>query len=196
MEGTARIIAEISDSTVPTGVDPNTGTLLFEVRGSYVRPDRGEYTISLAGQTVRRVTIGTRQWLIVNGVGREPTTLGAPSETDYSYLAFAWDDDSWLEDYNCSSSRETVNGLPTRKCSADRTTLDRLNRAGELFSGLSVPIQQLTTATADLWVTDNNKPVRASLSLTGADSAGRNITFKLEINITDINASLTINPPS
>jgi hypothetical protein len=141
------------------------------------------------------VTLARQQWLIVNGVARPPTNLLAPTEEDYSYVTFAWDDDEWLKDYTCATSRETVNGFSTRKCSADRPTIERLNREGELFSGISLDIQQFTTATAELWIMDNNKPVRARLNLAGTDSARRNFALKLELDLTDINATLTINPP-
>ena len=62
IEGTAGLIAEISNSTLPSGVNPNTGTLSFDVKGSYLKPDRGEATISFGGITVTRTVIGKQQW--------------------------------------------------------------------------------------------------------------------------------------
>jgi len=197
IEGTAGLVAELTQSSIPPGVNPNTGTMVFEVKGAYVKPDRGEVTMTVAGNSVVLTTIGRQQWTNAAGTLRGPANLNSPAASDYSFIASFWDADAGpsLRDFTCGSSRETVNAVSTRKCSADRATIDRLNREGKLFSSGPLDVRQFTTATAEIWVNDDGKVIRLRTDLTGMDSSNRAVVFKMQVDITNINASITINQP-
>jgi hypothetical protein len=195
LEGTAGLIAELSNSNLPTGVNPNTGTLVFDVKGSYVKPDRGEATINLSGVNVTRVTIGRQQWTGVGGLVQGPANV-SPSEEDYSFIASFWDESpaNTLQSFTCNT-RETVNGIATRKCTADRAVIERLNQQGDLFSAGFLDLRSFTSGTAEIWVTDNDKVIRFRTDLAGTDSSNRNVVMKMDVDILDINTNITINPP-
>jgi hypothetical protein len=171
--------------------------MVFEVKGAYVKPDRGEVTMTVAGTSVVQTTIGRQQWVNAAGTLRGPTNLTSPTASDYSFIASFWDADAALSlrDFSCGSSRENVNGVSTRKCSADRATIDRLNREGKLFSAGPLDVRQFASATAEIWVNDDGKVIRFRADLAGTDSSNRNVVFKMAVDITNINASITINPP-
>ena len=197
IEGTAGLIAELSNSSLPAGVNPNTGTLAFEVKGAYVKPDRGEATIAFGGLTVTKVVIGRQQWINLGGILQAPTQVTSPGDDDYSFVAAFWDSSATeaLKDFSCSSSRETVNGVSTRKCTADRATVERLNKEGKLFTTGDLDIKEFSAGSAELWVADGDKVIRFRANLAGKDTANRNVAFKMEVDITDINARITIDPP-
>ncbi len=197
IEGTAGLIAELSRSSLPPGVNPNTGTLVFEAKGAYLKPDRGEVTVTFGSANVTIVAIGRQQWTRVDGVLAAPRQLTSPGEDDYSYIADFWDTSASeaLKDFSCSSSRETVNGVSTRKCTADRATVERLNREGKLFTTGVLDLKQYTAGTAELWVADGDKVIRFRANLAGKDSSNRDVAFKMEVDISDINARFTIDPP-
>lgn len=197
MEGTPGVIAEIVGRPVPSGVNPNTGTLVMEIKGAYVKPDRGTSTTSYGGTQLESVTIGRQQWRNVGGQFQAPTNLSSPDEEDYSFVASFWDNsaDDFLKDFSCGSSRETVNGVSTRKCTADRATIDRLNREGKLFSAGGLDVPQFSSASAEIWTTDDGRVIRFRSNMAGKERSNREVTLKIEVDITEINASITINPP-
>ncbi len=197
LEGTAGLIAEISGSSIPDGVDPETGTLAFVVEGSYVNPDRGEATISLGDTTLIQVVIGSDVWINLGDGFDGPSQLSSSGDSDYSFVANFWDTSATesLKDFKCSSDHENVNGVSTRKCTADRATVERLNQEGKLFTTGVLDLQEFTSASAEIWVTDEDKVIRFQASLAGTDSSDRKVVFKMEVDISDINASFTIDPP-
>jgi hypothetical protein len=197
IEGTAGLIAEISGSTLPSGVNPNTGTLVFDVKGSYVKPDRGEATIAYGGVTVTRVVIGRQQWTRTNGALSGPAQITSSGDDDYSFVSAFWDSSATeaLKDFSCSSSRETVNGVSTRKCTADRATVERLNKEGKLFTTGVLDLKSFSAGSAELWVADGDKVIRFRANVAGKDSSNRDVAFKMEVNISDINARFTIDQP-
>ena len=197
IEGTAGLIAEISRIGVPSGVNPNTGTLVFEAKGSYVKPDRGEATVTFFGVAETKVVIGRQQWISSGGVFRAPVPITSSRDEEYSIVAAFWDSSATeaLKDFSCSSSRETVNGVSTRKCTADRATVERLNKEGKLFTTGVLDLKEVSSGSAELWVADGDKVIRFRANLAGKDTANRNVAFKMEVDITDINARITIDPP-
>jgi hypothetical protein len=193
MEGTAGLIAEMSELGLPQGTNPNTGTLVFEVRGSYVKPDRGEATISFSGIQANIVTIGRQQWQTIGGLVQGPTSLTSVTEEDYALVATFWDDSPTVDQFSCAT-RETVNGVSTRKCTADRSAIERASLTQDLLGGLA--LQSLTRGTAEIWLTDANKVIRLRLDLAGKDTSNRDVALKMDIDIMDFNATnIAINPP-
>jgi hypothetical protein len=197
LEGTAGLIAEISGSTLPSNVNPNTGTATFEAKGSYIKPDKGEATMSFAGNSVTRVVIGRQQWTTVGGVTQGPTQISSTNEETYSVVASFWDSSATeaLKDFTCGSGRETVNGVSTRKCTAEKSTIQRLNNEGKLFTTGELDLKEFSNGSAEIWVAEGDKVIRFRASIAGKDSSNRNVTFKMEVDISDINGSFSINPP-
>ena len=198
LEGTAGLIAEVSGAALPAGVDPETGSLAFIVEGSYVNPDRGEATITIGDESLHKIVIGDEVWDDVGDGFEGPKQLISGGETDYSFVANFWDSDSSdvLADLSCDSGVETVNGVPTRRCSAESETIERLNQEGLLFTSGIRDLEEFTEASAEFWFSQGDKVIRFRASLAGTDSSGREVVFKMEADITDINAGFSIDPPS
>ena len=179
------------------GYGPYTGTLVFEAKGSYVKPDRGEATLSFGGITVTKVVIGRQLWTNFGGVVQAPTQVASPRDGDYSFVAAFWDTSvtESLKDFSCSSSRDTVNGVRARMCAANRVTVERLNKEGKLFTTGVLELKEFSAGSAELWVADGDKVIRFRANLAGKDSANRDVALKVDVDITDINARITIDPP-
>ena len=197
LEGTAGLIAEISGSSIPTGVNPNTDMLAFVVEGSYVNPDRGEATISFGDTSLTQIVIGSEVWQDVGDGFKGPADLAASGDADYSFVAAFWDSDATiaLEDFSCGNDTVTINGVSTRKCSADSETVERLNQEGKLFTTGILDLEEFETATAELWVTSADKVIRFRAEVAGTDPSGRDVDLKMSVDITDINATFTIDAP-
>ena len=144
-----------------------------------------------------RTVIGRQQWTRTGGVLQGPAQITASGDDDYSFVAAFWDSSATeaLKDFSCSSSRETVNGVSTRKCTADRATVERLNRDGKLFTTGVLDLKEFSAGSAELWVADGDKVIRFRSNLAGKDSSDRNVVIKMEVDISDINATFTIDPP-
>jgi hypothetical protein len=197
LEGSAGLIAELSENPLPAGVNPNTGTLTFEIKGSYVKPDKGEFTIAYGGASESYVSIGRQGWVQTRGVWSMPAAI-TPDPSQYSFIAYFWDASpiEAISGLTCGSGREMINGVPTRKCSADKATLERLNASGDLFTFGALDVRSFTTATLEIWLLDNDRVIRLRSNLAGPDSINRNVVFKMELDISDINATnIAINPP-
>jgi hypothetical protein len=166
----------------------------MEFSGAYVKPDKGEQRISFAGLVFSQTTIGRQQWVSFGGLTQGPTTLAsAPSVSDLSFAADLWDESPFVE-FNCTGNRETVNGVSARKCSIDRATFDRLQQLG---GGAFVDdeIKEVTSLSFDLWTSDTRHPIRMRMDIAGIDLSNANFRFKIDMDITDINSNITINPP-
>jgi hypothetical protein len=50
-------------------------------------------------------------------------------------------------------------------------------------------------ASVDFWFSEGDKVIRFRASLAGTDASGRDVVFKMEADITDINAGFSIDPP-
>jgi hypothetical protein len=197
LEGTAGLIAEVSGAALPAGLDPETGSLAFIVEGSYVNPDRGEATITIGDESLHKIVIGEEVWDDIGNGFEGPKQLISGGETDYSFVANFWDSDSSdvLADLTCDSGIETVNGVPTRRCSASDETIARLNQEGKLPTSGIVDLDEFSEASVDLWLSEGDKVIRFRASLAGTDPSGRDVVFKMEADITDINAGFSIDPP-
>jgi hypothetical protein len=197
LEGTAGLIAEISDSTLPSSINPNTGTATFEAKGSYIKPDKGEATLSFAGTSVTRVVIGRQQWTTIGGVTQGPAQISSTNDETYSFVASFWDSSATeaLKDFTCGSGRENVNGVSTRKCTAEKSTIQRLNQEGKLFTTGQLDLKEFSNGSAEIWVAEGDKVIRFRANIAGKDSSNRNVVFKMEVDISDINGSFSINPP-
>jgi hypothetical protein len=63
--------------------------------------------------------------------------------------------------------------------------------------GEAAELQDLTRANLDLWLSRDNIPVKLLMDFAGKDENGAAMSFKLELNITDINdSSVQIRPPA
>ena len=78
---------------------------------------------------------------------------------------------------------------------AHRATVERLNRDGKLFTTGVLDLKEFSAGSAELWVADGDKVIRFRSNLAGKDSSDRNVVIKMEVDISDINATFTIDPP-
>lgn len=169
---------------------PGAANAALEMKGAYVKPDRGEYTITIGGQVLTTTTtIARQQWAAFAGITAPPTTLTNPTHSDYSLLADFWDDTLNIGDFTCASGRETVNGVSTRKCTAKEAF------AREALGGIDqLTLGTVSRASAEVWISDNGYPVKSLVEI-GGTSSGTSYTMKVEVNVTDINSNITINQP-
>jgi hypothetical protein len=90
------------------------------------------------------------------------------------------------------TSKETVNGVKTTRYSFDKKSLGDL--AKELGEG-SGGLKELNEANLDVWVNDDNVPVKFVMNMNGKDEQGKKVAVELQMNIKDINGNFQIKAP-
>jgi hypothetical protein len=179
------------------GVAGSGENILLEASGSYVKPDRSQQTWKLGTLTIGVVTIGRQQWLSLGGATYAAPTTAARDTSDYSLAATFWDEsliDS-ATNLGCTSTIETVNGVRARRCSIDSPLLtEGILRA---LSGTGASsLGQTTTSRINTWIAEQGGYlVRLALDVVGRRTTGQSFSLKIEINVTDVNTPITINPP-
>lgn len=157
--------------------------------GSYVAPDQAEVTLTFFGQEMSYVQIGSKAW--------EKTGSSWKATVAGNDFAFTPTDifDQWIPAQVLKGGRvtlETVNGVSATRYSFDKDAMEKF--AHEFGDGTN--FQDLSEGSLDLWVTDDDLPVKLSLNVTGKDADGQETTIKVEMNIRDLNdASIKIKAP-
>ena len=164
----------------------------IKAKGAYVAPDQMEITLTLAGQEMGIVQIGNRSWFKQGGRWQE---MPGGSELDFS-AADVFQDDLFPTDIlqGIKSKREKVNGVETNHYTLDKMAFEALARdLGESTEDLDA-VDKLNL---DLWLTDDNIPVKVAFDMSGKDDSGASLIIKLQMNLTDINDSgIRIRPPA
>jgi hypothetical protein len=194
--GTAGMVAQLGQLTLPQGVDPNAGQVCYVIRGRYVRPDRSETTFELDSALLGTQTvISGQQWQVIGGQLQGPTPVASVSDLTYSYFATFWDTapQRLLDGFACGNTLEPVFGVAARRCTADGAVIMRRGSA-DFIPGLNLSNIE-SNSSAELWVTETNKPMKLDLLIFGRDNANRAVAILLEFDITDINVPITIDPP-
>jgi hypothetical protein len=162
----------------------------ISAEGAYVAPDSTELKMRFAGQEMAYIQIGNKAW--------EKTGSKWEVTTADSDLGFSGSPTELFEDFLpqealkvAKSSRESINGVNATRYSFDKTTLSTL---ADDF-GASDDLKDIDQANLDIWLTDEGIPVKVSMVFAGKDESGGKMSVSMEMNIRDINKSITIKPP-
>lgn len=163
----------------------------IKAEGAFVAPDSAEMKLKLGGMDVSFVQIGDKAWVRYLGAWQE-----ADPESD---LGFGQSPTEMFEQFlpaevlkGARTSRETMNGQQTTRYAFDKKSLEELAEdLGEDAGGLG----ELSSANLDVWLTDEDIPVKVVLDMTGKDEGGNNVSMQLTMNVRDINADIKIKPP-
>ncbi len=163
----------------------------IKAKGAFVNPDQVDMTMSLLGQDMAYIQIGQQAWVKAGGqweaTSPDNSGLGSPSDLFKDFVP------SDVIKYS-KTSRESVNGQKATHYSFDKNALQQLAQELGTDTGTG-SITDLSKANLDMWVTDENIPVKMLMDMAGTDSSGQKMSLHMEMNITDINSKITIKPP-
>ncbi len=157
----------------------------IKMEGAYVAPDSFDLKMELAGEEVRMIQIGNRAWMD-EGSGWEET------DADSSDLSFLGDPSELALDMlpkevlrNAKTKSEKVNGIETTRYSFDKKALEAVaSELGEEAAGL----QQIDEAKLDVWMTEENIPVKIAMEIKGKSEDGSKLGINLQFEIKDLNS--------
>ena len=185
-------------ATSGSGGDAFAGALLgalgdIKIKGAYVRPDQTEVTMTMFGQEMGYVQIGTKAWEKTGGSWQ--ATTASDSGFDFSSPTEMFSDLLPTEVLKgAKTSKEKVNGVNTTHYAFDKKAIEKL--LAEVPDASGVEFKDISEANLDVWLTDEGIPVRLQMVLNGKDAQGQKMGIRLEMNITDINSSaIKIKPP-
>jgi hypothetical protein len=202
MEGTGNggPLAEIREglAMVPGTTTNGNDKLTFNVDGAYVKPDKAEFKARVGSFEVAQTVIGRQEWVTLEGRTMGPQPASSLNAADLSLAAAMWDQSNLPQDISdkaqCSSSKETVNGVSARKCQLDKSALASLQRDLDGFFQ-DVSLQDLSAFSMNLWLADQGYPVKLDVDMAGKDSGQRDYALKVQMDLTDINKSIDIKAP-
>jgi predicted small lipoprotein YifL len=178
------------------GQDPMAESLKMEISGAFVAPDKAESRISISGvdDEIALVVIGDQQWVEMGDMAIGPIqATGDVSELDFALMM--WEGFSeGAGGLTCTSEKkEKVNDVPTNYCGIDQATFEQLS---SLFGGTE-EMGDIEEMNLEMWLAeDGGWPVRLRVQVAGTDETGQEFDAKLEMDITDVNEDIEINPPS
>jgi hypothetical protein len=164
----------------------------IKAEGAFVAPDQMDVRMTLAGQQMGYVQLGTRAW-VNDGSGWEATTSAADMMTFGESPADLFNE-FLPQDVlrGARTSGETVNGVKTTRYSFDKKALEQI--ADEM--GESADLEDVTEANLDIWLTEGEIPVKVTMKVAGKDETGQTMSMNLEVNVRDINSnSIQIKSP-
>ena len=196
MTGTGGPVGDITSGLSGLGDDTSPSDVVLEVTGSFIKPDKAQTAIKVAGFETSTTVIGNQQWTTFGGqtIGPQPAT--ASDLADANFLQGFWEGEEItdnIKDFKCGD-KENVNGVSATKCTADKAVIDRMAREDpSLLSDLDA--SSLSNAQIDVWLTDAGYPVRMRMDVAGKDTANEDFSFKVEMDVTDINGNFQISAP-
>ena len=167
----------------------------LKIDGAYIKPDRSQISMKIAGEDLSVITIGDREWTKIGNLPwtesptpPESSTAFAPSDLcDLTASELSLEGLDW--------TAETVNGIQTRYYHVDNASLSAL---AQLF-GSEEDLQDLPESfTMDVWLAEDGQwPVRMSIEASDKDEQGRDIYIAMSMELTDVNSpDVTIEPPT
>ena len=133
------------------------------------------------------VRVGSRAWILEDEEWNEVPVMVADAMTDAVLIyapSVAWGGIfGELEPTATYVGRETVNGVSAHRYSSTY----------EQWAGYWPG--QLENAAADVWIAEAGYPVKYHFSATGVDEEGDRGTVTWQMDLTDVNADLSIEPP-
>lgn len=196
MSGTGGPVGDITSGLSDLAGGTPSANVVMEISGAYIKPDKAQTSIKIAGFETSTVVIGNQQWATFAGqtIGPQPAT--AADLADANFLEGFWEGEELtqnIKDFNCSG-KENVNGVSATKCTADKAVIDRMTQADpSLLANLDAT--SLSRAQIDIWIADAGYPVRMRMDIAGKDTANKDFPFKVEMDLTDINGNFQITPP-
>lgn len=196
LQGLESLLAE-QMAAIP-GQDPTAMAegLQMEISGAFVAPDKAESHMSITGvdDELVLIVIGNQQWVQLGDMAIGPMeTQGDVSELDFALMMW----EGFSEEaggLTCTSEKkETVNDVPTNYCGIDKATFEQLS---SLFGGTE-EMGDVEEMSLDMWLAeDGGWPVRLRVHVAGTDESGQAFDAKLDMDVTDVNKDIEINPPS
>jgi hypothetical protein len=164
----------------------------IKASGAYVAPDQMEMTMTILGQEMGYVEIGSRAWVKMGGSWQAtpPSGLGF----DFASPTDLFNDVLPAQALTgARTSREKVNGVDTVRYSFDRAALES---AAQALGESTADFADLTEMSLDIWISGDGIPVKLTLDASGRDESGQRMGIRLEVNLRDINSdSIRIRPP-
>jgi hypothetical protein len=170
--------------------------LTMEISGAFVAPDKAESHMHISGveDELVLVVIGNQQWVQLGDMAIGPMEAsGDISELDFASMM--WEGFSAeAGGLTCANEKkETVNDVPTNYCGIDKATFEELS---SLFGGTE-QMGNIDEMSLDMWLAeDGGWPVRLRVHVAGTDESGQDFDAKLDMDVTDVNKDIEINPPS
>ena len=197
LQGLESILTESVGSL--TGAEPGAApeTVLMEVTGAFVAPDKAEANISIGGldeeMVMSMTVIGDQQWMKLGDLAMGPSDFEG-SLSDMSLAEAMWGGFSESGGVTCASEKkETVNGVPSLYCGIDEASFEQLS---SLFGGTE-EMGNIDDLSLEMWLAeDGDWPVRLRVHVAGTDESDQKFDAKLEMDITDVNEEIDIEPPS
>jgi len=196
LEGLESLLSE-QMAAIP-GQDPTALAegLEMQISGAFVAPDKAESHMSISGvdDELVLVVIGNQQWVQLGDLAIGPMeATGDVSELDFASMM--WDQFSQeAGGLTCANEKkETVNGIPTEYCGIDTATFEQLS---SLFGGTE-EMGDVDEMSLDMWLAeDGGWPVRLRVYVAGTDETGQEFKANMDMDLTDVNEDIEINPPS
>jgi hypothetical protein len=156
----------------------------IHMQGAYVAPDAFDMQMKLAGEDVHVIQIGDELWVNEGGGWKKGDALGGALDFlgDPSDLAF-----DMLPEVlkNAKTSSEKVNGVETTRYSFDKNALEAL---AEDFGEDAAEFSEIDQAKLDVWMTQDNIPVKITMDMRGEMEDGSKMAVNLVLNVTDLNS--------
>lgn len=161
----------------------------IKASGSVVMPDQAELSMTMLGQEFSFVQIGSQAWVKTGSVWQATTadslSFGSPDDLFSDLLP-----SEVLR--GAKTSREKVNGVDAVRYSFDKKALQALAD----YFGESADMTSLQDANLDIWLNSDSIPVKMTMKFSGRDDDGQLVSFKLELNLKDINSpSIKVKAP-
>jgi hypothetical protein len=163
----------------------------IKAEGAFIAPDKIDVKMTMAGEEMAFIQIGDKAWMKEGGVWQ----VTEAEDFDSVLSATPADLFDLLPDQilnGAKTSSERVNGVQATRYSFDRKALEDIAKS----FGEDADFKDVTEANIDVWLTQEQIPVKVSVNMGGKDDSGQSMSIRMELNVRDINSgSIQIRPP-
>jgi hypothetical protein len=165
----------------------------IKAEGAYVAPDKSDVKLQAGPMELAFVQIGDKSWVKFGnnwtaGNSKDSGLGSIPSSPADLFKDLGSNDKL----SGAKTSKETVNGVKTTRYSFDKKALESLTK--ELGQS-TAELKDIDKGNLDLWLNEDDVPVKISLVFTGKDEKDEKVSMDLEMNIKDINSNIQIKAP-
>jgi len=165
----------------------------IKAEGAYVAPDKSDVKLHAGPMELAFVQIGDKSWVKFGnnwtaGDSKDSGLGGIPSSPADLFKDLG----SSNKLSGAKTSKETVNGVKTTRYSFDKKALESLTKELGQSTG---ELKDIDKANLDLWLNEDEVPVKISMVFSGKDEKGQKVSMDLEMNIKDINSNIQIKAP-
>jgi hypothetical protein len=164
----------------------------ISMQGAYVAPDSFDMQMSIAGESVHYVQIGTEAW-VDDGSGWMVT------EPDGGDLSLFGDPTSFATDFlpdevlqNAKITDDEVDGVPAKRYHFDKDSLQAV--ASDLGEN-TADFADIDEMQLDVWLIEGNIPAKFEIKVSGTDPDGLEMGLQAKFEISDINGDFDIERP-